>query len=237
MSLASELLDTLPDGIPMTHTRGPATEPHIIINPDKTITVPRELRYIAVQGEHNIRTVTFDCPRYWDRHDLSTMSVRLIYKRPDGHRAKCFVKNLRVDENDADTIHFDWTVSRNATLLDGGLSIQACALIPNAEGEGDPEWHSRVNRDLIVDESLGCPDDEVAEQYPDIIEIILDRLDRLETSGGGGTGGGSGIPAIKETDEDMCLQVKDGVAVWAPMTIPEKYGLISYNQDRTITIT
>ena len=39
-------------------------EPHIVIGEDRFITVPSELKRIAVQYDHNIETVTFDCPRY-----------------------------------------------------------------------------------------------------------------------------------------------------------------------------
>lgn len=184
MSKAEELLASLTEPAAMAYGISPATEPHIVINSDKTITVPEELKHIAVQGDHNIETVTFDCPRYWDEHDLSAMSVRLIYQRPDGHREKYPVKNLRVDETDTGIIHFDWTISRNVTLLNGGLSIQACALTPNAEGEGDPEWHSRINRDLVIDEGMDSSDDYIVEQNPDVVESILIRLDRLESSGG-----------------------------------------------------
>ena len=38
-------------------------EQHIIINSDRSITVPTELKNIAVQNDHNIETVMFDCPR------------------------------------------------------------------------------------------------------------------------------------------------------------------------------
>lgn len=71
MSRASELLDSLPKGGTASYGVNPVDEPHIVIESDKTITVPDDLRHIAVQGEHNIETVTFDCPRYWDGHDLS----------------------------------------------------------------------------------------------------------------------------------------------------------------------
>ena len=47
------------------------SEPHIVIDSHRAITVPEQLKRIAVQFDHNFETVTFDCPRYWDGHDLS----------------------------------------------------------------------------------------------------------------------------------------------------------------------
>ena len=184
MSRASELLDNLPDGIPMTYSLTPAAEPHIIINSDRSITVPEELKHIAVQGDHNIETVTFDCPRYWDEHDLFAMSMRIVYQRPDGHREQYPVEDLRVDDSDDSTVHFDWTISGNVTLMKGTISFMVCAKISNVEGVREREWHSRINQDLVIDEGMDCSDDYIIEQNPDILESILARLDSIESTGG-----------------------------------------------------
>ena len=56
---------------------------HIIIGADRSITVPLKLKRIAVQHDHDIETVTFDCPRYWDGRDLSTMKFYINYIRAD----------------------------------------------------------------------------------------------------------------------------------------------------------
>ena len=65
MSRADELLDTLSEDDVSVFT----VKPHIVINSDRTITVPNSLKRIAVQYDHNIETITFDCPRYWDELD------------------------------------------------------------------------------------------------------------------------------------------------------------------------
>ena len=51
------------------------TEPHIGIDKDKNIFFPDELKKIAVQREHDMKTVTFDCPRYWDGRDLYELII------------------------------------------------------------------------------------------------------------------------------------------------------------------
>lgn len=48
---------------------------------------------------------------------------------------------------------------------------------------------------------------------------------------------GVNLPVIDESVEGMYLKVENGAPIWAPMTVPEQYGLISYDQDKTITIT
>lgn len=184
MSQADELLDSLTEPEVATYSVNPDMEPHIVINEDRTIAVPDELKHIAVQGEHNIETVTFDCPRYWDGHDLSQMSVRINFQRPDGHREPYIAENLRVDDTDTSLIHFDWTISGNVTAVKGNISFMVCAKIADAEGVTEREWHSRLNQDLVIDEGLDCSGDEIVEQNPDILESILARLDTLESTGG-----------------------------------------------------
>ena len=47
----------------------------------------------------------------------------------------------------------------------------------------------------------------------------------------------SGLPRITEESEGKYLQVKNGVAVWGDLEIPQQYGLVTYDQTKTITIT
>lgn len=184
MSLAETLLDSLPDKLVSAFGIDPASEPHIVINPDRTVTVHNDLKHIAVKGDHNIETVTFDCPRYWDGHDLSEMQLRIVFQRPDGHREPHLVENLRVDSDDESVIHFDWTISGNVTAVQGNISFTVCGKLSNAEGVREREWHTRLNQDLIVDEGMDCSGEEIVEQNPDIIEAILVQLDELKNTGG-----------------------------------------------------
>lgn len=47
----------------------------------------------------------------------------------------------------------------------------------------------------------------------------------------------SGLPQITENSEGKYLRVKNGVAVWGDLEIPQQYGLVTYDQTKTITIT
>lgn len=184
MSLAEDLLNSLSDEELAVYLADRSIEPHIVINPDRTVTVPDDLKHIAVKGDHNIETVTFDCPRYWDGHDLSEMQLRIVFQRPDGHREPHPVENLRVDADDESVIHFDWTISGNVTAVQGNISFTVCGKLSNAEGVREREWHTRLNQDLIVDEGMDCSGEEIVEQNPDIIEAILVQLDELKNTGG-----------------------------------------------------
>ena len=111
MSQADELLKSVAN----TRTVNPETEPHIIIGEDRFITVPDELKRIAVQGDHDVETVTFDCPRYWDDHDLSKMQLYINYMRPDGTPGSHLAENVRVDEYLTDELD-EWQIRESIPL-------------------------------------------------------------------------------------------------------------------------
>lgn len=159
MSQADNLLDSL--SVDYTD------EPYITVNDDRTITVPDELKHVAVQGDHNIETVTIDCPRYWDEYDFSTMKVYINYMRPDGYKDSYRTKNLRVAEDDDTRILFDWTISGNVTAIKGNLSF----LVYIESSKANPCWHSRLNQQMIIDEGLSAT--EQILRAPDSIEQVL----------------------------------------------------------------
>lgn len=161
MSQAEDLLNTLSD----IYYEGP----HITVNSNRTITIPDALKHIAVTGDHNIETVTFDCPRYWDEHDFSMMKVYINYQRPDGFKDCCPVKNLRISDKVDTQIQFEWTLTGNVTAVKGNLSF----LVYIESSDANPCWHSRLNQDLIVDEGLDCK--EQIARAPDSIEDVLAR--------------------------------------------------------------
>lgn len=185
MSLAYKLLDSLTENQPATRTVDPTSEPHIVINADRSITVPDILKIIAVQHDHNIETVTFDCPRYWDGHDMSKMVIYINYERKDGVKGRYPVANIRVDEADSAMIHFDWTLSGHVTETFGKLAILACAVNVDSEGVEAQHWNSRRNEDMEVAEGLEC-EDATGEVYPDEITAMLARIAVLEHALGDG---------------------------------------------------
>ena len=74
-------------------------EPHIVINNDRSITVPDVLKNVAVQYDHDIETVTFDCPRYWDGNDLSGMKIMINFIKPLGDQGTYVCKPATIDQS------------------------------------------------------------------------------------------------------------------------------------------
>lgn len=171
MATADELLNSL--------IMDDSTEPHIIVNPDRTIMIPDQLKKIAVQYDHDIETVTFDCPRYWDGHDMSAMVVYINYKTPDNQLGSYHAKNVMVDESDDTVMHFDWTLSRNVTHAKGNIAFLVCIRKTDEAGDEVNHWNSELNRELIISEGLEC-DEVVLGSHPDVITDILLRLSDVE---------------------------------------------------------
>lgn len=156
----------------------PIIEEHIKIGLDRYITVPEALRRIAVQYDHNIETVTFDCPRFWDSHDLSKMTIYINYMRKDRYRDKDVADNITVDESDENLMHFTWTISRNATLHKGELKFLVCAVELDDKGFEKRHWNSNLCDQMYVNEGLEC-DDAVKELHADVITDLLLRMDKI----------------------------------------------------------
>lgn len=144
MSLAENLLDTLPDTAAVNES---GEEGHIVIDSQRRITVPNELKLIAVKGDQNVETVTIDCVRYWDEHDLSEFEVKLYYITPSGENKVYNAENIVVGD---DIFSFNWTIGREITLVSGKLTFW---LVAKKFDENDTllyQWSSLQNSDCTI---------------------------------------------------------------------------------------
>lgn len=173
MSQAEELLNSISD-----ETANLIAEEHIVVGRNRFITVPKSLERIAVQYDHNIETVTFDCPRFWDEHDLSEMYIYINYLRTDNVKGRYLVKNLRVDETDSNIIHFDWTIGSEVSAVKGTLMFLLCAVKTDETGVEELHWNSEINKDMYISDGLETKD-EIMNKHPDIITDLLTRMDRI----------------------------------------------------------
>lgn len=180
MSQAEELLNSLSEEGAMTYTANSKTEPHIVIGPDRKIAIPQELKRLGVQWDHNIETVTFDCPRYWDEHDMSKMKVYINYIRADKKPGSWPVDNgVTVDETDDSIMHFNWTITRELTEAKGNIIFLVCIKSVDADGNENEHWNSELCTDAYISEGLETME-TVISKYPDIITHLLTRMDIVE---------------------------------------------------------
>lgn len=176
MSQADELLESISSE--SLETRG-ITDEHIVIGTDRYVLVPESLRKIAVQFDHNVETVTFDCPRYWDGRDLSTMRIYANYMRSDEDIGSCLCENVVVDADDDTIIHFDWIIYGHATECSGPLTFLVCAKTVGDDGDLVTHWNSELNTETYISPGMLCHD-VILERHPDIITQLLERMDAVE---------------------------------------------------------
>ena len=168
MTQAEELLTSMSEDEIAPYTANSDTEEHIIIGTDRYITVPTALRRIAVQYDHNIETVTFDCPRYWDGYDMSTMRIYINYLCPNNTYGCYEATDIIVDEFDVNIMHFNWTISQNVTKTPGEIVFLVCVKKADDEGNEELHWNSEQCSDMHVSPGLEYGA-EIINAYPDII--------------------------------------------------------------------
>lgn len=172
MSQANELLNGLTEDEIATYAMNPEGEEHIVIDEYRTVTVPESLKRIGVQFDNNIETVTFDCPRYWDGHDLSEMVVYINYMRPDGELGSFIAQHVEIDEADENIMHFDWTFTNHATAANGNLQFLVCIRNVDEEGYEEEHWNSELNSDLYISKGLEGAE-TLVDTDPDILTQTL----------------------------------------------------------------
>lgn len=183
MSQAEALLNSMMvaavDETEHTNSVFTEVEPHIVIGIDRFINVPDQLKRIAVQYDHNMRTVTFDCPRYYDGRDMSKMKVYINIAGPKGTRSSYIADNVKVDEYDTNIMHFDWTITRAITEVNGNIAFLVCVRKADGEGNEENHWNSELNTDMYISEGLEY-EETFEYEYPDIVTQLLQRMDAVE---------------------------------------------------------
>lgn len=174
MSLADDLLNMSSNGV-NSRLAIVETEPHIIIGDDRFITVPDELKRVAVQFDHRVETVTFDCPRYWDGYDMSKMKIYINYVRADGLLGMYLAENVFADQQLPNIMHFDWTLTRNVTGINGPIVFLVCVKRVDRDGNEEIHWNSEKCLDMYV--SDGLEGDVIQDLYPDIFTQMLQKMD------------------------------------------------------------
>lgn len=221
MSQAEELLNSLDMAESASRLANASDEPHIVIGADRYITVPEELQRLAVQYDHNIETVTFDCPRYWDNIDMSTMEIYINYRCPGDTLGSYKAQNVTVDSEDDSIMHFDWTISKNVTLEAGKLTFIICIRKLDEDGNEVNHWNSELYSDCTISEGMEYEGEILATLFPDIVDQYLQAALEAGFRGEKGDQGVSIVSIELEVDEDYVHTHvwDDGIITSAPTCV------------------
>ena len=156
---------------------------HVVIKKDRTVIVPESLRKIAIQHDHNVKTITFDCPRYAGEDssiDMSTMKIYINYMLSDKTVGASIATNIMVDEEDPTIMHFDWLITNALTYISGIIYSLICIKQVDDKGNELYHWNSELFQKFLVGEGMECVE-TVADLNADIITDLLTRMEYVET--------------------------------------------------------
>lgn len=156
----------------------------ITINKDRSVSVPEILEKSIVQRDHNIESLTFNCPRYWYGNDISAFAIYVVFVTENKAALKekplrDVCSNVEVDAEDPNMLHFIWTVTKNASKYTGKLAWKVCAIATDNDGNETIHWNSHTCRAMEVQEGMEA-NNYVPEQYPDEYSHLVQRVNALE---------------------------------------------------------
>lgn len=156
---------------------------HVIINQNRTVIVPESEKKIGIQYDHNVNTISFDCPRYPDEDptiDMSTMSIYINYMLADKTLGSSLAINVVVDEMDPNIIHFDWKITHAITSIKGLLFTLICIKQVDADGNEIYHWNTDLIQKFFVGEGMECLE-PIVDMNPDVITQLLQKINTNET--------------------------------------------------------
>lgn len=179
MSLAENLLNSLStENISENYSTN--EEEHIVIDNTRKITVPQKLKTIAVEKDKDIETVTFDCIRYWDGHDLCNFAIYINYVLPNLTTGTYTPSSVYVDANDSRVIHFDWNIKDYMTQVSGGIVFAVSAIKTDSEGNIEYRWSSLQNSDFFVAEGIDISEPPNNIETSTVLAQMSDILNQLQ---------------------------------------------------------
>lgn len=149
-------------------------EPHIVVGADRKITVPSELRTLAVVGDIKMNVVTIDCVRYVEGHDLSSFDIFISYVLPNRKQKMHIPEKIETFDGE-DYFSFDWKISKEISSTAGQIvfSIIAVKTGVDADGKGIVvnRWGSFTNSDCSVASGL-----EIAPLEDEYLEGVNNQV-------------------------------------------------------------
>lgn len=145
----------------------------VIDNDLRTISIPSGLKNLGVESDDDVLRIFFRMPKTYGEFDLEEFDIRINYK--NGNIGDVYAVEDKAAE--ADAITFSWLVGRNAVKTKGQTQFIVCLKKTDVSGNVIQELNTTVAR-LNVLEGLET-DEQVVQEYPDVIEQILKKMDGL----------------------------------------------------------
>lgn len=150
----------------------------------RTITVPDSERLFGVEGDKDVERKYFQCPKIvGDNIDLSQHQIYVSYVFTTTENNTAFptigngLYHCEDVEVSGDNITFSWLLSGNVFANPGFIAFKVMAK-KSEGGELKTKWNTAPAIGTVL---LTVPDgEEIAEEYPDIINQLLTKMESVE---------------------------------------------------------
>ena len=156
----------------------------VIDGESRTITVPDSERLFGVEGDKDVERKYFQCPKIvGDNIDLSQHQIYVSYVFTTTENNTVFptigngLYHCDDVEVSGDNITFSWLLSGNVFANPGFIAFKVMAK-KSEGGELKTKWNTAPAFGTVL---ITVPDgEEIAEEYPDIINQLLTKMESVE---------------------------------------------------------
>ena len=138
----------------------------------RKINIPSRTRNLGVESDADVKRLYFKIQKQYGEMDFTKADIHINYVNANGEGDAYAVTDKQVEGG---TVTFSWLVGRNALEYKGDVCFIVCAKISSAEGVVEKEFNTTL-ASLPVLEGKETTQ-QIVQQYPDIIEQILKRLE------------------------------------------------------------
>lgn len=138
----------------------------------RKINIPSRIKNLGVESDADVKRLYFKIQKQYGEMDFTKADIRINYVNANGEGDAYAVTDKQTEGG---TVTFSWLVERNALKYKGDVCFIVCAKISSAEGVVEKEFNTTL-ASLPVLEGKETTQ-QIVQQYPDIIEQILKRLE------------------------------------------------------------
>lgn len=129
-----------------------------------------------MESDQNVERKKFRCLKIvGDNIDLSALRLYINYENGNGEKDAYMVQDASIEGN---YITFSWILSRNVTAYKGTVKFVVCAKKADSSGNLSNEWNTTIAEGTVIEGLETVP--YIAENNPDVIGYLLDRMDEVE---------------------------------------------------------
>lgn len=155
----------------------PVNEYLVVVPEKREIIVPESEEIFGVYNDRNFAKKYFKCPRIVeDQKDLSKCEIFINYTSASGKNGRYLCKIEQSE--DIGFIHFSWVLSSN--VFDANKNANIFFAVQAKSKDGSEVFNTRKAQGRCY-EGIDA-EDEIEEEYADVILQMLARIDEVENS-------------------------------------------------------